>query len=59
MVLTTAVLVAALADATTLVPVALAAGTAVVGHAVVAASAKRCRRCGHLDRVWRTDAPEG
>jgi hypothetical protein len=50
MVLTTVVLVAALAGATTVVPVALAAGTAVVGHAVVAASARRCRRCGRLGR---------
>ena len=50
MVLTTAVLVAVLADAATLAPIMLVSVTAIVGHAVVAGAARSCRRCGELDR---------
>jgi hypothetical protein len=53
MLLTTAFLVAVRADAAALNPLLLAAGTAVVGHAVVARAARSCRRCGELDDTGR------
>ena len=61
MVLTTAVLLAVLADAAAPAAVLLAGVTALVGHAVVAGAARSCRRCGQLDRGAPdadADAPE-